>query len=218
VRATAAVWLLLAAGVLAGPPAHAQTAGPGPPGPYAFDLRGATTGLPQARTFYPEFPAGTRIPARGFGFDVGAHVYLFRLGVARVGVGANWIQVRGTTQTLGTTSTSTSSSTSSSTTATATTFPDVATTARIAAPQVSFNFGTHDGWSYLSVGYDTGAITSKGNGSPATSRESSGLTGYNAGGGARWFMSEHLAVGFDLRLHRLGGAGLFSLSAGVSVR
>ena len=213
----AAVWLLLAAGVLAGPPVHAQTTRPDPPGPYVLDLRGATAGLPQAQMFYPEFPTGTRIPARGFGFDVGAHVYLFRLGAARVGVGANWLQIRGTAKTAGTT-TSTSSDSTDSTTSTATTFPDVTTTGRILAPQISFSFGTHDGWSYLSLGYDTGSVTAKGSGTPASSRESSGLTGYNAGGGARWFLAEHFGVGFDLRLHRLGGSGLFSLSAGVSVR
>jgi len=99
-----------------------------------------------------------------------------------------------------------------------TTFPDVATTAQLISPQISFNFGTHDGWSYLSLGYDTGTVKSTGSGTPQLVKETTGLTGYNAGGGARWFFIEHVGVGFDLRLHRLGSAGSFSLSAGVSIR
>ena len=202
-RWTAAIWLLLAAGAIAGPPVHAQAQVAEPPGPYAIDLRGATMGLPQAATFYPAFPTGTRIPARGFGFDIGAHVYAARLGVARLGFGASVMHVRGTATTAATTTQ---------------TFPHVTTTALVWAPQISFNFGTGDGWSYLSAGYDAGRVKTKGSGTPSLERESGGLSGYNAGGGARWFIADHVGVGFDLRLHRLGGASLLSVSAGVSLR
>jgi len=94
----------------------------------------------------------------------------------------------------------------------------VATTGQIISPQISFNFGSHDGWSYLSVGYDTGSMKSTGSGTPQLVKETTGLTGYNAGGGARWFFIEHMAARFDLRLQRLGSAGSFSVSAGISVR
>jgi len=46
----------------------------------------------------------------------------------------------------------------------------------------------------------------------------------NYGGGARWFLREHLAAGFDLRFHRIAAVGAqpstraLVLSAGVSVR
>ena len=39
-------------------------------------------------------------------------------------------------------------------------------------------------------------------------RDSGRLNGWNAGGGARWFLTSHLAFTFDLRLHRVGaGSG-----------
>jgi hypothetical protein len=48
----------------------------------------------------------------------------------------------------------------------------------------------------------------------------------NYGGGARWFIREHITVGFDLRLHRIAAVGtqpttyvfVFALSVGLSVR
>jgi hypothetical protein len=44
------------------------------------------------------------------------------------------------------------------------------------------------------------------------------MSGFNLGGGARWFVSDHFAVGFDIRWHHLSGTALFSAGAGVSVR
>jgi hypothetical protein len=62
------------------------------------------------------------------------------------------------------------------------------------------------------------SVKSTGSGTPQLVKETTGLSGYNAGGGARWFFIEHVGVGFDLRLHRLGSNGLFSLAAGIAVR
>ena len=41
-------------------------------------------------------PTVGSVPSRGFGYDVGGHVYLFNLGPARLGLGVNVIGVRGT--------------------------------------------------------------------------------------------------------------------------
>jgi hypothetical protein len=63
---------------------------------------------------------------------------------------------------------------------------------------------------------------------PAVSREAdSGTLGsLNFGGGARWFLSRHIGIGFDLRFHRVAakssagtpGVTVVSTSIGFSIR
>jgi hypothetical protein len=186
-----AVWLGLA-GVLLGSRGEAQSLTPGPPGPiFVVDVRGATSGIPTSSGLYPTVPEGNSVPSRGFGYDVGGHVYLFNLGAARVGLGVSVIGVRGTAT-------------------------DATATMNVVAPQLSFNFGTSDGWSYLSVGAGTARVNAEATGSSSA---------INAGGGARWFIKRHLGVGFDLRLHRIAADGdvmgdsmTFSASVGFSVK
>ena len=169
-----AVWLGLAGLLLPGSRVSAQSLTPGPPGPvFVVDVRGATSSIPTSVGLYPTVPEGGSVPARGFGYDVGGHVYLFNLGPARVGVGANLVGVRGTAT-------------------------DATVTMQIVAPQLSFNFGTSDGWSYLSLG--AGAARVNG----IVTASSSAL---NIGGGARWFITRHIGVGFDVRIHKIGVDG-----------
>jgi hypothetical protein len=163
-----AAWLGLA-GVLLGTQVEAQGLTPGKPGPFVIDVRGVTSGIPASPGLYPDLGDQFVVPARGFGFDVGAHIYLFSLGPARLGIGANYIEVRGTAA-------------------------DADATLQTIAPQLSFNFGTSDGWSYLSLGAGTARVNA---GAEASS------SAINAGGGARWFLKRHLAVGFDVRFHKI---------------
>jgi hypothetical protein len=178
-------------------PARVVAQGQDPVGGYVLDLRGATSGLPTDTAFFPGIPLETIVPARGFGFDLGAHVYLFRLGPSRVGVGANYVRVRGTA-------------------------PGVVATAGILAPQVSVNFGTANGWSYLSAGYGSVRVTTRFDDEEgAVTAESGGLDATNYGGGARWFLTRRIAVGFDARFHRISGppkTSLFTASVGFSLR
>jgi hypothetical protein len=167
-----AAWLGLA-GVLLVTQVEAQGLTPGKPGPFVIDVRGVTSGIPASPGLYPDLGDQFVVPARGFGFDVGAHVYLFSLGPARLGIGANYIEVRGTAT-------------------------DADATLETIAPQLSFNFGTSDGWSYLSVGAGTARVKAI---------ESASSSAINAGGGARWFMNRHLAVGFDVRFHKIAADG-----------
>jgi hypothetical protein len=186
-----AVWLGLA-GVLLGSRVDAQSLTPGPPGPiFVVDVRGVTSGIPTSIGLYPTVPEGGSVPARGFGYDVGGHVYLFNLGSARVGLGVSVIGVRGTAT-------------------------DATTTMNIVAPQLSFNFGSSDGWSYLSLGAGTARVDAEVSGSSSA---------INAGGGARWFIKRHIGVGFDLRLHRIAADGdvmgdsmIFAASVGFSLK
>ena len=199
---------LCMAALLISTPAFAQPAAA--PGPYVIDLRGAMSGAPTGIAFYPAAPEDTLAPQRAFGFEVGAHVYPFALGIARVGLGVDLMRVRGT--------------------ATSVSNVNAAMSITTFAPQLSFNFGAHDGWSYLSGGYGTTqtraeVMTPAADTTTAAtlSRERRTRT-INVGGGARWFLQERVAVGFDVRFHRLAATrGLPSkqivgLSVGVSIR
>jgi hypothetical protein len=196
----------LLAGLMGVGPASAQTT-PGPPGPWVADVRGATSGIPPAAGFYPLRQTATAVPARGFGFDGGAHVYPLTWGPSRVGVGAAVLYVRGTTD-------------------------EAVASVRALTPQVSFNFGTGHGWSYLSAGVGAASVVTE---SPAldgsrVQNRSGSVRDVHAGGGARWFLNRHVAFGFDVRVHRLsagsgGGqtiatpaATLVAASVGLSFR
>ena len=167
-----------------------------PPGPWVLDVRGATSGLPADTAFFPALAVDTLVPSRGFGLDVGAHVYLFSLGPARVGLGASYLQARGTSET-------------------------VTANVRTIAPQISFNFGSVNGWSYLGAGFGRAWVrTTAVQLSGTAEQETGGVPSVNFGGGARWFLTERLGVGFDVRWHRLSStpnAMLLSAAAGFSI-
>ena len=179
-----------------------------------IDLRGATSGLPTSSGFYPTLDEPITVPARGFGFEAGGHVYPLTFGPARIGLGLSFTQVRGTATAL-------------------------AATMRLVAPQVSFNFGTSRGWSYLSAGLGFASMTTRLEGTLAGESESATIAAtadsgrvrsLNFGGGARWFITGHLAASFDVRFHRLGagsprdgragtpGGTVTAVSAGLSVK
>ena len=199
------LWVLLAAAAWASP-AAAQPLGRDRPGPYVIDVRGATSGMPTEAPFYPAAGTALAVPSRGLGFDVGAHVYLMRVGSSQVGIGASIMQVRGSS-------------------------PDASATVRLLAPQVSFNFGTGNGWSHLSAGVGTARVeTEVSRGDVSGTVRTGSLRTVNFGGGARWFLTRHMAVGFDVRFHRVAagngrgaGAGtpratILTASAGLSLR
>ena len=183
------------------------------------------SGAPGTASFYPPVPSAITVPQRAFGFEAGAHVYAFRIGVARLGFGVDLMRARGTaTSEASARETETGSATA---TAPMGTF-HAAMTVTTVAPQLSFNFGSHEGWSYLSGGYgistthaDVNVPASFDGEAGSRNRQTSSL---NVGGGARWFLREHLAVGFDVRFHRLLATGsvpstqIVGLSVGVSLR
>jgi hypothetical protein len=229
--------LAVAIAALLIPPLALAQAPPSTPGPYVIDIRAPMSGLPSTAAFLPFLPPDALVPKRGFGLALGGHVYVARLGLARVGVGVDLIRVRGTAvspapATTTTTTTSTTPPASAGSVLSAGDRIDVTTTMTAIVPQVSFNFGTRDGWSYLSGGFGAAALRTAASGTPlgplpgtVTLVRDAGRTGaINYGGGARWFIRGRLAVGFDLRFHRLNGIGtrpstrLTVLSAGLSVR
>jgi hypothetical protein len=100
-----------------------------------------------------------------------------------------------------------------------------------AAPQISFNFGSGHGWSYLSggLGISQWSLIPDGRDEPFPS-DTEGLKTLNYGGGARWFIKPHLAFSFDVRFYvvsqgtpYLGYPGsprttLLIIGAGISVK
>ncbi len=184
-------WLGFLMVIVCGAPAMAQT---DPPTTtplvvswprVVVDVRGATGGMPSESTFYPPLPEDTLVPARGFGFDAGAHVYGGTIGPARLGYGANVLVVRAT-QTV------------------------TSAVARLVAPQVSFNFGGPRGWSYVSGGVGVATISGRladRVGLIDLEQDSGALMAFNVGAGARWFFLSRMAFTFDLRFHRYGAGG-----------
>ena len=226
-----AAWLIgLAALFLI--PAAAEAQEPEPPGPYVVDLRLAMTGIPRDPSFFPSVPTSTLVPTRSLGFDIGGHVYLLGIGPARLGLGASFVR------TMGGASPAQPASSSSSTPVRQTS-PDVSTTATTLAPQLSLNFGSSTGWSYVSAGIGQMRITStassyaEGSGSTASTVEEKTLElqrrqTIHFGGGARWFVSTHVAFSFDVRFHMIAArateeattpkANTIAAGAGLSFR
>jgi hypothetical protein len=196
-----------------------------PIGPFVADLRVVSSGLPAAQGWTPLLPAETVVPSRGLGFEIAAHVNVLRRRALALGVGAAWMVARGATA---------PPELPEETISAPAPVPSVNTRVTTFAPQLSLNFGHSLGWSYLSVGLGRARVESDatlaGGSASVTPRDSDWVKTLNYGGGARWFLSDHVGVGFDLRWHKTGlvpasdghpGAGRASLlvaGAGVVIK
>jgi len=209
------VSLLVTLLFLAGVPVRAQDP---PPriGPFVIDFHASV----------PKFPSEdqnlansrgmtlTELPGRGLGVQVGAHLYVLRLKAITFGVGGEFATSRASqTPAAGVVSVRPAKERFTS-----------------LAPQLSFNFGTGHGWSYLSggLGQSTWSLTTQGLEGYAPNSEK--LQTINYGGGGRWFMKSHLAFSFDVRFYAInpGAASnqfpgtprttLLAIGAGVSLK
>ena len=161
-----------------------------PIGPFVLDVRGSMPGFPddpqlaQSRGLTVE-----ELPGRGLGGDAGVHVYLLKWKVITFGIGAHGTLAR------------------SRAGAAAEDGVEIrrAVTARFASftPQLSFNFGTGDGWSYISGGIGKATWSTIPDGRAAIPGDAERLTTINYGGGARWFARRHLAFHVDVRFHAI---------------
>ncbi len=171
---------------LSATPTAAQDAGP--IGPFVIDVRGSMVNVGQD----PEL-AGNRglgpaqLPAWGLGLDVGGHVYLFRLGVITFGLGGSAL-FTSTSRTPGDNDPDAGG-------------PSVTTRFTAFSPQVSFNFGDGNGWSYLSGGLGTSRFTVSSEQLTVPPQRRAGTLNY--GGGARWFVRPGVAFSLDLRLYAI---------------
>jgi hypothetical protein len=156
------------------------------------------------------------LPTRGFGVVAGAHVYPLRIGIMTLGIGGEWVAAR-RSRTLNT--------------GTKASPLDVTVNTRFSslAPQISFNFGSRNGYSYISGGIGRANFTAERNDKPLPDPESGSKT-INYGGGARWFARKHLAVSVDVRFYAVNPQlttatrpgyprmTLMAMSAGIALR
>ena len=188
-----------------------------PIGRYVADLRFNFPKFKQDPNVASSIGVATEdLPTRGFGLVVGAHVYPLRLGIVTIGLGGEISKAtRGRTTNTGTD--------------TAPVEVGVDTHFSAVSPQISFNFGARDGWSYISGGIGWSKYTTENRAHPLPDAESATKT-INYGGGARWFARKHLAFGFDVRFYAVNPQlatatrpgfprmTLLSLCGGISVR
>jgi hypothetical protein len=127
------------------------------------------------------------LPGRGLGLQLGMHLYPLRWRAIMFGVGGELALSRSSK-----------------------TPPQNAQNLRTSkeryrslAPQLSFNFGNGNGWSYLSggIGQSKWAITPEG--LEDNPQDDEPLKTINYGGGARWFIKPHVAFSFDVRLYAI---------------
>jgi hypothetical protein len=181
--------------IVAARPARAQE--PPPPIPFlVIDLHGTVPRFPsddQALADSRGMQLG-ELPGSGLGVQIGLHVYPLRWRAITFGLGGELTAGRSHQTPL-----------EPAPGATALRPSDERFVS--AAPQISFNFGTGHGWSYISERLKT----------------------VNYGGGARWFMKNHLAFSFDVRFYAINPGTpylatgsprttLTIISAGVSVK
>jgi hypothetical protein len=185
-------------------------------GPFVVDLHATVPRFPQDLQLAESRDMTlAELPGSGLGVLVGVHVYPLRWRAVTFGLGGEFATGR-SRQTPTAAQTAIRPATERLTTIT---------------PQLSFNFGTGNGWSYISggLGRSTWAVTPQGQEGFAADTEQLKTISY--GGGARWFMKTHLAFSFDARFYAInpgtpfvaGALGsprttLIVIGAGVSVR
>jgi hypothetical protein len=154
------------------------------------------------------------LPGRGWGAQLGAHFYFFRWKALTVGAGGELMVARAT-------STPAEGSTG---------LVPMVERVVTASPQLSFNFGTGHGWSYLSggIGRSVWALHETALEPSAADVEPLGTVNY--GGGARWFIKNHLAFSLDARFYQFQPGTpippqpgsprtkLFIIAAGISLK
>jgi hypothetical protein len=180
--------LLLCALLVAARPVRAQDPPPRIPW-FVVDVHGSVPRFPSDDPLLADSRGMnlTELPGRGLGVQIGAHVYPFRWHAVTFGVGGELALSRAR---------------KSPPTGVATLRPSEERYRSI-APQLSFNFGTGQGWSYLSggLGQSTWAIIPEGQQDYPPDSEK--LKTINYGGGARWFIKPHLAFSFDVRFYAI---------------
>jgi len=213
-RAIAVPWILIT--LLAASPGAAAAQEPAPIPFFVVDLHGLTTRFPDDD---PQLAASRglaleELPNRGFGGDIAVHVFPFRYRAVTFGLGGRLISVGASknqdSQTLG--------------------LRPVSERFTYLGPQLSFNFGTESGWSYLSGGISVSRWSVAVDGPPLAGPDVERLKTLDYGGGARWFAKRHLAFSFDVRFYAINPttpvnglpAGprtrLFVFGAGVSIK
>ncbi|MCC7043739.1 MAG: hypothetical protein IT183_07750 [Acidobacteria bacterium] len=154
----------------------------------AADLRGFYSGLGQDSVTAADLGVTPeQLPTRGLGGVAGVHVYPLRGRTMALGVGAEAMIARGRAQQK------------DATTGDPVGLP-VEQRLISMSPQISLNFGHRDGWSYLSAGMGRLSFETFEGALPPAELPPVKST-INMGGGARWFITSHVAFTFDVRFY-----------------
>jgi hypothetical protein len=154
----------------------------------AADLRAFYSGLGQDSVTAADLGVTPeQLPARGLGGVAGVHVYPLRGRTMALGVGAEAMIARGRAQQK------------DATTGDPVGLPIEQRLISI-SPQISLNFGHRDGWSYLSAGMGRLSFETFEGALPPAELPPVKST-INMGGGARWFITSHVAFTFDVRFY-----------------
>jgi len=191
---------------------------------FVGDLRASLVGLPTAPGWTPGVATGDQVPSRALGIEAGAHGHVVQSDSFTLGLGGTFLTGRRTATTVRPSSGTAGDGVSQ----------EVSTRLITVIPQLSLNFGHRLGWSYVSGGLGAARVSSQAAVTSATDAGRATINAWsrslNAGGGARWFITDRLGVGFDLRWHQLSAVDatterdaapretLLSLSVGLSVQ
>ncbi len=174
--------------LLAVPARAAAQDPPKPIGPFVVDIRATVPNFTQDPQLADSRGlAVTDLPGSGLGLDLGAQVYLLTWKAVTFGAGGQITLAR--------------ASSSSQTVNDALVAQAVNERYTAISPQISFNFGTGAGWSYLSAGVGTSVWSVVADGAQPRPADDERLISYNYGGGARWFIKPHVAFTFDVRFY-----------------
>ncbi len=178
------------------------------------DLHGALTRFPDDALLAASRNLNqAELPGPGLGADVAVHIHPFAVGPVTIGLGGRLLTARAAE----------TPPSSSGLRATTERFTYV-------GPQLSFNFGTGDGWSYLSGGIAASTWSVVPDGAVPLPADEERIRTIDYGAGARWFAKPHLAFSFDVRFYAVNpsapGSGppsgprttLFVVGAGVSIK
>jgi hypothetical protein len=190
-----AIVLLIATGRAA----HAQDPPPALPR-VVLDLQGLVPVFPNDAAQLADSRAlgVPELPGAGLGGRAGAHFYLFKYRAMTVGVGAEVALGR-------------SGSTPADSSAGLSAVDERLLTGD---GQVSVNFGSGHGWSYLSGGAGRSHWSLHKSGAAETAADTESLPTINYGGGARWFSKKHLAFSLDVRIYEIQ-PGVATVAAGL---
>jgi hypothetical protein len=205
---------MCALAALAGGAPQADAQQPPPIPRYVIDLHGIVINFPADAILASSRGLSlSELPGRGLGGDIAAHVYPFRYRSVTFGIGGRVVTSRAhrvQTEAGG--------------------LRAVTERFTYLAPQLSFNFGTGSGWSYISGGLAGARWSVVPDGALPRPPDQERLLTIDYGGGARWFAKPHVAFSFDVRFYAINPSSptfsvpsgprsrLFVFGAGVSVK
>ncbi len=160
---------------------------PPPIGHFVADVRGTVPVFKKdAAIAASRGLSASELPGVGLGLDAGVHLYLLRWKAITFGLGGQVTLAR-----------------AHATPASSLGLRPVTERFTTIAPQISLNFGTGDGWSYLSAGVGPSWWAVVPDGSAKGPADEDRLRAANFGGGARWFAKRHVAFTFDARFYQI---------------